>query len=78
MRSFNIIALALLVIGGINSLLVGLFSVDTVAVIFGGELGQLSALSRVVHVVFGLAALYCLTSFRTLAGPPDRLPRSPV
>ena len=78
MRTINVIALALLVIGGINWLLVGLFSVDVVAAILGGEIGQHSSLSRVVYVVIGLAALYCLTLFRMLAGAPDRLPHNPV
>ncbi len=74
MRSFNVIALAILVIGGINWLLVGLFSVDIVAAIFGGETGQHSPLTRIVYVVVGLAALYCLTLFRSIAGQSDHLP----
>ena len=78
MRTLNVIALALLVIGGINWLLVGLFSVDVVSAVFGGEAGKLSELSRVVYVAVGLAALYCLTLFRTVAGLPDRLPHSPA
>ncbi len=36
MRIINVIAMALLVIGGLNWLLVGLFSFDLVAAIFGG------------------------------------------
>ena len=78
MRTLNVIALALLVFGGINWLLIGLFSVDVVAAIFGGEAGKLSELSRAFYVAVGLAALYCLTLFRTLAGFPDRLPHSRV
>ncbi|MGV2644197.1 DUF378 domain-containing protein, partial [Clostridium perfringens] len=37
MRTFNTIALLLLIIGGINWLLVGLFQYDLVAALFGGQ-----------------------------------------
>lgn len=58
MKSLNTIALILLIIGGINWLLVGLFQFDLVAAIFGGEVGQKSAFSRVIYVIVGLCALY--------------------
>ncbi len=48
------IALILLIIGGINWLLVGLFSFDLVAALFG----ELSALSRIVYSLVGIAAIY--------------------
>lgn len=57
MRTLDIVALILLIVGGINWLLVGLFQFDLVASIFGG---QDSILSRIVYVVVGLCALYCL------------------
>ncbi|MHB0858609.1 MAG: DUF378 domain-containing protein [Anaerolineae bacterium] len=50
------VALILLIIGGLNWLLVGLFSFDLVAAIFG----ELSLLSRIVYILVGLAALYVL------------------
>lgn len=47
----------LLVIGGLNWGLVGLFNMDVVATVFGGT----AALgSKVVYVLVGLAALYKL------------------
>jgi uncharacterized protein len=47
----------LLVIGGLNWGLVGLFNLDVVATIFGGT----AALgSKVVYILVGLAALYKL------------------
>ena len=67
MRTLNIIALALMVIGGLNWLLVGLFSFDLVAAIFGGEVGPRSVVSRVIYVIVGLAALYGLSLFRPLS-----------
>ena len=57
MNKFNCmdwIAIILLVIGGLNWALVGLFSFDLVAAL----LGDMSALSRIVYVVVGLSALY--------------------
>ena len=48
------IALVLLVIGGLNWGLVGLFKFDLVAAIFG----DMSAISRVVYTLVGIAALY--------------------
>ncbi len=46
----------LLVIGGLNWGLVGLAGIDVVAWIFG----PMSIATRVVYVIVGLAALYCL------------------
>ena len=56
----DIAALALLIVGGINWLLVGLFQFDLVAWIFGG---QDALLSRIIYIVVGLCALWCTTFF---------------
>ncbi len=63
MRSLNSIALALLVIGGLNWGLVGIFNFDLVAAIFGGEVGYKSGLSRIIYALVGLAAIYGVTLF---------------
>ncbi len=61
MRRFYWIALVLLVIGGLNWLLVGLFEFDLVAAVFG----PMSTMSRIVYVVVGLSAIVVLaTSFK--------------
>ena len=57
-RMFDKIALALLIIGGVNWGLVGIFNFDLVAWLFGGT-GAL--LSRVVYVLVALSALLCIT-----------------
>jgi uncharacterized membrane protein YuzA (DUF378 family) len=44
----------LLIVGGLNWGLVGLFGFDLVAALFG----QMSALSRIVYVLVGLSALW--------------------
>jgi len=54
----NKLSLTLVIIGAINWLLVGLFSFDLVAWIFGG---QTALLSRIIYVIVGLAGLWCIT-----------------
>ena len=56
MRVVNTITLVLLIVGGLNWGLVGLFSFDLVAALFG----EMSALSRIVYVLVGLSALWQL------------------
>ena len=48
------VALILVIIGGLNWGLVGLFKFDLVAAIFG----DMSAISRVIYILVGVAALY--------------------
>lgn len=67
MRGLNSVALALLIIGGLNWGLVGLFNFDLVAAIFGGEVGYKSDLSRIIYALVGLAALYGVTLFAPLS-----------
>ena len=51
-------SLALVIVGALNWLLVGLFQFDLVATIFGGSS---SLLARVVYCLVGLAGLYCIS-----------------
>ena len=79
MRTINVIAMALLVIGGLNWLLVGLFSFDLVAAIFGGDVGPRSTLSRIVYIIVGIAAIYGLYLFKPITEDHrDRLPHGRV
>jgi uncharacterized membrane protein YuzA (DUF378 family) len=57
------IALVLVIVGGLNWALVGLFSFDLVAVIFG----EMSILARIVYVLVGLSAVYVLASLGKLS-----------
>ncbi len=56
----DILALVLLVVGGLNWGLVGFFEFDLVAFLFGG---QTSIISRVVYILVCLSALWCLSFF---------------
>ena len=56
LNALDWVALVLLIIGGLNWGLVGLFSFDLVAAIFG----SLTVISRLVYVLVGLAAVYAI------------------
>jgi uncharacterized membrane protein YuzA (DUF378 family) len=56
MRIVNTITLVLLIVGGLNWGLVGLFRFDLVAAIFG----EMSPLSRIVYTLVGASALWQL------------------
>jgi uncharacterized membrane protein YuzA (DUF378 family) len=55
----NALALVLVIIGGLNWGFVGLLEVDLVVALFGPG----TVLTKLVYVLVGLAALYCLTLF---------------
>lgn len=57
MKAINLITWILLIVGGINWGLVGLFQFDLVAAIFGG---QDAPLSRVVYTLVGISAIWQL------------------
>lgn len=52
------IALTLLIIGGINWGSIGIFQFDIVAWIFGGQTG---IVSRIIYIIVGLAAIWCIS-----------------
>lgn len=54
----DIIALVLVIIGAVNWGSIGLFGVDLVAAIFGG---QLSLMSRIIYSLVGLAGIWSIT-----------------
>lgn len=65
MKAINIITLVLLIVGGLNWGLVGLFQFDLVAALFGAG----SGLSRLVYVLVGLSALWQLVPLsRSMSG----------
>ncbi len=52
------IALLLVIIGAVNWGLVGIFSFDLVAAVFGG---QTAMLSRIIYTLVGAAGLWCIS-----------------
>ena len=59
MKALNLISFLVLVVGGLNWLIIGLFQFDLVAGIFGS---QAAIGSRIIYVIVGLAALYLIYS----------------
>lgn len=67
MKALDMTALTLLIIGGLNWLLVGLLEFDLVATLFGGST---TILAKVVYVLVGLSALYCIKLFGLISNKP--------
>jgi uncharacterized membrane protein YuzA (DUF378 family) len=69
MRIIDGIARLLIIVGGLNWGLVGIFKFDLVAWICGGlDFGQTNAVSRIIYVAVGVAALYQLALLPSLLG----------
>jgi uncharacterized membrane protein YuzA (DUF378 family) len=66
MKTLNIIALALIVIGGLNWGMVGLFDFNLVSALFGVD----TFVSNLVYILVGLAALYSLYLFKPVTETP--------
>ncbi|WP_257169878.1 DUF378 domain-containing protein [Bradyrhizobium sp. SRS-191] len=61
MRALNIITLILVIVGGLNWGLVGLFDFDLVTAVFGNgaaETATSSPIARIVYVLVALSAIY--------------------
>ncbi|MCL2215513.1 MAG: DUF378 domain-containing protein [Defluviitaleaceae bacterium] len=59
-RTWDYIALTLVIIGAVNWGLIGLFRFDLVATVFGG---MEAIVSRIIYTLVALAGLYCLSFF---------------
>ena len=55
MKNIDVLAAVLLVVGGLNWGLVGLFQFDLVATLFGGQAGMIS---KVVYLLVGASAVW--------------------
>ena len=69
MKTLNLLAAVLLIVGGLNWGLVALAEFDLVAWITGQEFGETSALSRIVYGLVGLAAVYLIGRWATMRKP---------
>ena len=59
MKTLDIIAMILVLVGALNWGLVGIFNYDLVASIFGA----MSTVSRVIYTLVGVSAIYGVFSF---------------
>ena len=62
MKVLNVIAIILLLIGGLNWGLVGLFNFNLVDTIFGGG----SLLARLIYILVGLSAIYKILCWKCI------------
>ena len=62
MKTLDMIAVVLVIVGAVNWGLVGLLRLDVVAAIFGMTFGQVSGLTAVVYALVGLAGLWLAVS----------------
>jgi uncharacterized protein len=66
MKKLDVLAAALLVIGGINWGLVAIAQFDLVAWIVGLGFGETNAASRIVYGLVGVAAIYQIAQQRAI------------
>jgi len=64
MKALNVLAQILLIIGGLNWGLVGVFEFNLVAAIFGGSD---AAFARIIYTLVGLAAVYGIYLLRPVS-----------
>ncbi|HEX6063465.1 MAG TPA: DUF378 domain-containing protein [Longimicrobiales bacterium] len=70
MKTLDIVALVLLVVGGLNWGLVALFNFDLVAALTGaGGFGNKNVLGAVVYGLVGISALYMALNVKSLRRP---------
>ena len=67
MKTLDIIALVLVIVGAINWGLIGFFQFDLVAALFG----DMSGFSRTVYALVGIAGLYSLSFFGKRVETPE-------
>jgi uncharacterized membrane protein YuzA (DUF378 family) len=71
MKSLDLATLALVIIGALNWLLVGVFKFDLVAAITGNDFGEVNVISRIIYILVGLSGIYQLSMLARIAGRDD-------
>ena len=75
MKKLDVLAAALLVIGGLNWGLVAVAQFDLVAWLVGLDFGQTNAVSRVIYGLVGVAAIYQIAQQHAIRRRWSRDPR---
>jgi uncharacterized membrane protein YuzA (DUF378 family) len=70
MKNLDMLAIALVIVGGLNWGLVAIAEFDLVATVVGLDFGETNTASRIVYALVGLAAVY------EVARLPDLLRRA--
>ena len=66
MKKLDLLAVVLLVVGGLNWGLVAIARFDLVAALSGLDFGETNALTRIVYGLVGLSAVYVATQLRAI------------
>jgi hypothetical protein len=66
MKTLDVLAGALVVVGALNWGLVGIFHFDLVAAIVGRHFGETSAISSAIYILVALAGLYEVVSSKAI------------
>ena len=61
-KIIDMIAMSLIVVGGLNWGLVGFFGFDLVAFVFG----EMGVVSRIIYSLVGISAVYHLSTFKAV------------
>jgi uncharacterized membrane protein YuzA (DUF378 family) len=72
MKALNAIALVLVIVGGLNWGLVGLFDLNLVSAIFGED----TVLTNLVYILVGLAAIYAIVLLKPVTSDSAMSPRT--
>lgn len=75
MKVIDAIAMILIIVGGLNWGLVGIFDFNLVSAIFGVD----SVLSNIIYILVGISALWCIFFWNDVHGrlaPAERRPVS--
>ena len=67
MKKLDLIAVVLLIVGGLNWGMVAIARFDLVAALSGLDFGETNALTRIVYGLVGLSAVYVATQLRAIA-----------
>jgi uncharacterized membrane protein YuzA (DUF378 family) len=67
MKAINLVTLLLVIVGGLNWGLVGLFDFDLVAALFGAG----SLLARIVYVLVGISAVWQIVPLSRAVGADE-------
>ena len=66
MKTLDVIAAVLVIVGALNWGLAGVFHLDLVATVFGMKFGETSALSSVVYGLVALSGLYQACTWKSI------------
>jgi uncharacterized membrane protein YuzA (DUF378 family) len=72
MRTFDVVAILLVVVGALNWGLVAIAEFDLVAALFGLSFGETSAITRVVYGLVGLSGVYVAARAASLVRGTER------